>query len=144
MQQVFTAETCPGDSVWHHEAVEAILEPIQLHTPESMEMDDEKLFEFCQVNRGFRVERNSQGDLLIRHPRTAASRAGIARLCSCLGQRSDANGMGRTLLVVGYFLPNGAMRSPDVSWVSKKRLQAIAQKDWNRFLPVCPDFVLEH
>jgi hypothetical protein len=30
-----------------------------------------------------------------------------------------------------------------VAWVSNKRLKKITAKDWNQFLPLCPDFVLE-
>jgi len=43
----------------------------------------------------------------------------------------------------GFNLPNGATRSPDVSWVREQRLQALTKEQWQRFLPLCPDFVLE-
>ena len=36
-----------------------------------------------------------------------------------------------------------AMRSPDVSWVRNERLEAISDEEWEKFLPLCPDFVLE-
>ena len=35
------------------------------------------------------------------------------------------------------------MRSPDVSWVRNERLEAISDEEWEKFLPLCPDFVLE-
>ena len=44
---------------------------------------------------------------------------------------------------MGYTLPNGAMRSPDASWVSLSRLSDLTPEDENRFLPVCPEFALE-
>jgi Uma2 family endonuclease len=43
----------------------------------------------------------------------------------------------------GFELPNGAVRSPDVAWVSRARLSGLPQDDLDRFLPLCPDFVIE-
>ena len=43
----------------------------------------------------------------------------------------------------GFILPNGATRSPDVSWVKKSRLAVLTDKQKARFLPLCPDFVIE-
>jgi len=43
----------------------------------------------------------------------------------------------------GFKLPNRAMRSPDVSWVRNERLEAFSDEEWEKFLPLCPDFVLE-
>ena len=39
-------------------------------------------------------------------------------------------------------MPNGAQRSPDVSWVEKSRIAAI-NPDPNKFLPLAPDFLIE-
>ncbi|MGH2543269.1 MAG: Uma2 family endonuclease, partial [Ardenticatenaceae bacterium] len=43
----------------------------------------------------------------------------------------------------GFILPNGAMRSPDASWVRRTRLAALSEEQRQRFLPLCPDFVIE-
>jgi Uma2 family endonuclease len=43
----------------------------------------------------------------------------------------------------GFLLPNGAMRAPDISWVRRERVNALTQEQWERFPPLCPDFVLE-
>jgi Uma2 family endonuclease len=40
-------------------------------------------------------------------------------------------------------LPNGATRSPDVAWVRNEPLDALTDAQWQRFVPLCPDFVLE-
>jgi Uma2 family endonuclease len=40
-------------------------------------------------------------------------------------------------------LPNGAIRAPDVAWVRKERIDALTDSQWRRFLPLCPDFVVE-
>jgi len=41
----------------------------------------------------------------------------------------------------GFSLPNGADRSPDASWVSRERWEALDTQEKN--LPLCPDFVVE-
>jgi Uma2 family endonuclease len=43
----------------------------------------------------------------------------------------------------GFLLPNGAERSPDASWVSRRRWDALTPEQRERFPPLCPDFVLE-
>ena len=54
------------------------------------------------------------------------------------------NGTGRAAdSSAGYVLPNGAIRSPDASWVSNERLASLSTDEKSRFLPMCPDFVIE-
>ncbi len=40
-------------------------------------------------------------------------------------------------------LPNGARRSPDVSWTLKSRVQQLGAKKRKAFWHLCPDFVIE-
>ena len=42
-----------------------------------------------------------------------------------------------------YILPDGAALSPDASWVLKDRLDQFSKEQKGRFLPLCPDFVVE-
>ncbi len=43
----------------------------------------------------------------------------------------------------GFRLPNGADRSPDTSWVSRLRWDALTIEEQDKFPPLCPDFVVE-
>ena len=43
----------------------------------------------------------------------------------------------------GIKLPNGADRSPDAAWVTVDRWNALSVDEQNRFIPLCPDFVVE-
>ena len=43
----------------------------------------------------------------------------------------------------GFKLPNGATRSPDAAWVKRSRLAALTRDQKQKFLPLCPDFVIE-
>ena len=38
---------------------------------------------------------------------------------------------------------NGAMRAPDASWVQRERLKNLTPRQKQRFLPLCPNFVIE-
>lgn len=43
----------------------------------------------------------------------------------------------------GFALPNGANRSPNVSWVERLRLAGLTEEKKEGFLPLCPDVVVE-
>jgi Uma2 family endonuclease len=43
----------------------------------------------------------------------------------------------------GFTLPNGAIRSPDASWISRERWDALTPQQRRSFVPLCPDFVVE-
>jgi Uma2 family endonuclease len=56
--------------------------------------------------------------------------------------KSDQTGIGFDSST-GFILPNGAKRSPDLSWIRLDRWQAVPEKKRKKFAPVCPDFVVE-
>jgi Uma2 family endonuclease len=43
----------------------------------------------------------------------------------------------------GFDLPNGATRSPDAAWVTRSRLATLTEEQKEKFLPLCPNFVIE-
>jgi Uma2 family endonuclease len=43
----------------------------------------------------------------------------------------------------GFRLPDGALLSPDASWVRRDRWQALTHQDRRGFAPLCPDVVFE-
>lgn len=43
----------------------------------------------------------------------------------------------------GFDLPNGATFSPDAAWVLRTRLAHLTPMQKRKFLPLCPDFVVE-
>lgn len=42
-----------------------------------------------------------------------------------------------------FRLPNGALRSPDVSWIAQERWDSLSNEQKKKFSPIAPDFVLE-
>lgn len=118
--------------------------PLVLHMHPAVKMDDRQFFEFCQQNPDLRIERTAEGDLEIMPPagwESSNQNATLTHLVTAwalgdgAGAVSDSSG--------GFILPNGAKRAPDTAWVRKSRLQALTTEQKRRFLPLCPDFVIE-
>ena len=107
-------------------------------------LDDDQLFDFCQLNRDLRIERDAEGALILIGPAGSASSARNMEVCRQLANWAQQDGTGIAFdSSVGYILPNGAMRSPDASWVRKDRWDALRGDEREKFLPLCPDFVVE-
>jgi Uma2 family endonuclease len=118
--------------------------PLEVQTSPVIQLDDEALFRFCQINSQLRIERTAEGNLIIMSPEGGSSGLGNSKLNQALENWSDGDGTGRVFgPSAGFILPNKAMRAPDVSWVLKERLARLTKKEMKKFLPLCPDFVLE-
>lgn len=119
-------------------------QPVIVHTRPAIELDDEQFFQFCRINRDLQIERTAQGDLVIMAPEAGSSGYGGTKLVALFDHWAERDGSGRVFgPSTGFILPNGAIRAPDVSWVLNERLEALTDEEWQRFLPLCPDFVLE-
>ncbi|WP_138499687.1 Uma2 family endonuclease [Nostoc sp. PA-18-2419] len=118
--------------------------PLVLQIPSSMQMTDEQFFEFCQVNRDLRIERNKFGEISIMPPTggTTGNRGG--NIFGQLWVWSEENGTGITFdSSTGFKLSTGANRSPDASWIKLERWNSLCAKQQEKFAPICPDFVVE-
>lgn len=115
-----------------------------LHTRPAFHLDRDQFFEFCHINKGRRIERAANGDIIIMAPTGGSTGSGHVRLYAAFVNWADKDGTGTVFdSSTGFDLPNGATRSPDLSWVRNTRLDILSKDEWNRFLPLCPDFVLE-
>ncbi len=109
-----------------------------------IEMNDEQFFEFCQANRDVRIERNSQGEIIIMPPTGWETGNKNAEITIQLGIWAKQDGRGKSVdSSTGYILPNGATISPDASWILKERLEKVSPAKRRKFLPIAPDFVIE-
>ena len=107
-------------------------------------MDEEEYFEFCARNPELRIERNARGEIIIMPPAGAETAFRNSDLTAQLAMWSRRDGRGRAFdSNVEYILPNGAALSPDASWVLSSRLEHFSKEQKKRFLPLCPDFVVE-
>ncbi len=115
-----------------------------LHWPPSLHLVNEQFFDFCQANKELRIERTAQGDYEIMAPTGGGTSWRNSQLITQLSIWADQESSGVVFDSSGGFtLPNGAVRSPDVSWIKRSRLAALTPEQKQRFLPLCPDFVIE-
>jgi Uma2 family endonuclease len=96
----------------------------------------------CQDNPELRLELTADGELITMPPAGWESSRSNAKLTinvgiwnrqTQLGELFDSSG--------GFTLPNGAVRSPDVTWIVKSKIDAIPANA--TFPTVVPDFVIE-
>lgn len=120
------------------------MEPICVHLRPILDMNDDEFFEFCQLNRELRLERTAEGDLVIMAPAGGETGNRNALITTLFTTWALQDGTGVPFdSSTGFILPNGATRSPDTAWVKRSRLAALTQEQKKKFLPVCPDFVIE-
>ena len=109
-----------------------------------LELTDEQFFLLCQHNRELRFERTAKGEILIMPPTGGETGNRNADLTFQLQAWSRQNNLGKAFdSSTGFKLPNGANRSPDASWVKRDRWFALTPEQRKKFLPLCPDFVVE-
>ena len=117
---------------------------LELRLRPAVDLSREQFFQLCQLNRDVRIERNAEGSIALMPPTGGETGARSGRLFAAVFGWADEDGTGVAFdSSTGFELPNGAIRSPDVAWVPRARLARVPAKDKQRFLPLCPDFVVE-
>lgn len=109
-----------------------------------IKLTDEQFFQLCQDNRDLKFERNANGELIIMPPTGGETGNRNGRLTQQLFNWTDVDGTGIAFdSSTGFKLPNGGDRSPDAAWIPLERWNALTAEQKRRFLPLCPDFVVE-
>ena len=117
--------------------------PITIHF-DSFHLTDEQFFQLCQDNRDLRFERNEYGDMVIMSPTGGETGNRNIEIAYQLQGWSRHNKLGIAFdSSTGFKLPNGADRSPDASWIPLEKWQDLTPQQRQKFLPLCPDFVIE-
>lgn len=112
--------------------------------PPPLRLSDDRFYELCRLNRELRIERTAGGELSIMAPAGGESSNRNAEITFQLRRWAKRDGTGMTFDSSGGFrLPNGAVRSPDASWIGNARLATLTEEQRERFIPLCPDFVVE-
>ena len=107
-------------------------------------MSDAAFFEFCQLNRELKIERNSAGEIIIMSPTGTKTGARNARLTIALGIWNNKDNMGEIFdSSTGFKLPNGATYGPDAAWMPHDKWKALSPDEQEGFAPVVPDFIAE-
>lgn len=108
------------------------------------EMTDEELFDFCAANKHLRIERDEQKQIIIMPPSGLESDGQSSEINYAVQHWRKQTGLGKVFgSTAGYTLPDGSMRSPDVSWVTTEKWNALPNEQQKKFAPLVPDFVVE-
>ncbi len=98
----------------------------------------------CRANPELRLERTATGKLVVMAPAGSESGGRNSGLTAQLWLWNREVGTGQVFdSSAGFTLPNGAIRSPDASWISLERWHALPVAARQSFAPICPDFVVE-
>lgn len=106
--------------------------------------DNDALLDFCARNKGLNIERSARGEIIIMSPTGWEGGFHDSQVFQQLGIWADRDGRGiATGATPGFLFPDGAMRSPDASWILLKRFATVSPAQRKKFLPLVPDFVIE-
>ncbi|MDQ3584136.1 MAG: Uma2 family endonuclease [Acidobacteriota bacterium] len=110
----------------------------------SVGLTEEQFELLCRDNRDLRIELTAEGELIVMPPTGPMTGWRNSKIIQRLANWAEADGTGlcfdsSTL----YTLPNKAKRSPDASWISRERFEALPRKERDKFSHICPDFVIE-
>ena len=118
--------------------------PIALKLSPLIQLTDRQFAEFCGLNRDLHIERTATGELEIMAPAFSETGNRHSKIIAQLEIWSSMDISGMVFAPpAGFTLPNGAIREPDASWISKSRLEALTPEQRSGFYNICPDFVVE-
>ncbi|AFY80929.1 Uma2 family endonuclease [Oscillatoria acuminata] len=118
-------------------------EPIILNL-KTVNLSDDQFYQLCQINENWRLEETAQGELLIMPPVGGVSGNRESDLNGYLWFWNRQTQLGKVFSSSTIFiLPQGGKRSPDVAWVENARWESLTQEQQEKFVPLCPDFVIE-
>ncbi len=111
---------------------------------DAVHLSNQQFYQLCLANRDWRFERNATGELVIMPPTGGETGNRNGRLTQQLFNWTDQSNTGIAFdSSTGFKLPNGADRSPDAAWLKRERWEALTPEQQARFVPLCPDFVVE-
>ncbi len=109
-----------------------------------VDLNDEQFWQLCQQHRDYRFERNALGEIVIMSPTGGETGSRNADLIYQLQAWNRQYKLGIVFdSSTGFKLPNNADRSPDASWITRARWEALTLEQRQKFVPLCPDFIVE-
>jgi Uma2 family endonuclease len=117
---------------------------LTLQLPLALKFTDDKFEQLVGANQDLKLELSSLGELVIMSPTGGEMGNRNFDLLGQLWLWNRQNNLGKAFdSSTGFKLPNGATRSPDASWIKQERWDALTPEQRKKYLPLCPDFVVE-
>jgi Uma2 family endonuclease len=123
------------------------LETLSLELPNAitLQVTAEQFEALAIANRDLKLELTATGELIVNPPTGGESGKRNLSISGQLSNWFEAHEeLGEAFdSSTGFILPNGANRSPDAAWVSRKRWDGLTPKQQKGFVSLCPDFAVE-
>ena len=117
---------------------------IPLTIPQGFRITPEQFEQLADAEQLARLELTKDGELIVMSPTGGTAGGKNFNLYLDLGNWNRQTKLGKAFDSSTIFaLPNGARRSPDVSWVKLERWNRLTQSQQDGFPPIAPDFVIE-
>ena len=117
---------------------------ITLNLQPTIELTDEQFALICSTNRDLRLERTAAEELVIMPPTGGKTGKRNSSINAQLWLWNQQYKLGEVFdSSTGFKLPNGATRSPDAAWIKKERWESLTSEQQKKFIPLCPDFLIE-
>jgi len=112
--------------------------------PRGFRVTPEQFEQLAYAEQLARLELTKDGELIIMSPTGGTAGGKNFNLYLDLGIWNRQTKLGKAFDSSTIFvLPNGARRSPDVSWIKLERWNQLTQEQQDGFPPIAPDFVIE-
>lgn len=107
-------------------------------------ISDRDFAQICADNRDTRLEKNALGQLIIMPPTGTITGGKNTDLIYQVESWNRQAKLGKVFdSSTGFTLFNGAIRSPDVSWIERSRWDSLTPQQQKGFASIAPDFVIE-
>lgn len=117
---------------------------ITLNLNSIIKLTSQQFYQLCEENPELKLERNANGELIVMPPTGGETGKSNSTANAQIWTWNDRTELGEVFdSSTGFTLPNKADRSPDASWVEKSRWEALTPEQKDKFIPLCPDFVIE-
>jgi Uma2 family endonuclease len=110
----------------------------------TIEVTDDELEQISRANPNLKLERSPQGELVIMALTGGETGRRNSNLTGQLWFWNQQTEVGESFdSSTGFRLPNGAIRSPDAAWIKGDRWQNLTTIQKQKYVPLCPDFLVE-
>lgn len=106
-------------------------------------LGDDEFYELCIENPHLKLEKNPDGTVIFMPNTGGKTGKRNTKLTARLSLWEEENGGNTFDSSIAFIFPNGATRSPDVSWVSDEQWNTLTDSEQEKFPPVSPEFVVE-
>jgi Uma2 family endonuclease len=102
------------------------------------------LLRLYDENPGWQFEREADGVVVMTPPAGSASSVRNAALAALVKEWDEKYGHGVVFdSSAGFQMPDSSVLSPDASWMSRARWNALTPDEREDFAPACPDICVE-